>query len=184
MRNIGQRHNRRYKVAIHAVVSDRQRQNNVRCMIRDGSISGCKIISSKVSDLPDKVLINVPNLNQLIKGRIVWRNQDSAGIEFKWETNHPDERRKAPRQEVSILATIMDHNYNKLSGCMILDASRTGCRISSEAVSTLPDDIHIEIPGLTEPVLSLIVWRNGNVAGLEFLWGSSDVYMLEESFEM
>lgn len=183
MKNVGQRHKRRFKVAIHAIVSDRQQQNTIRCMIRDGSISGCKIISRQVSDLPDKVLINVPNLSQSIKGRIVWRNQDSAGIEFKWETKCSDERRNAPRQEVSILATILDHNLNKLSDCIILDASRTGCRISSEAVSTLPDDLHIEIPCLTEPVLALIVWRNGNMAGLEFFW-EDDVYMLDDSLAM
>ncbi len=176
------KHNR-YKVAFHTIVFDRLQQNAVRCMIRDGSISGCKIVSVKVFDLPDKVLLKIPNLDQLIRGRIVWRNKDSAGIEFEWEANRPDDRRNAPRQEAAMRAAIKDYDLNKLADCIILDASRTGCRISSKALATLPDDILIEIQGLTEPVLALIVWRNGNMAGLKFVW-QSDVYMLDDSMAM
>ncbi len=183
MGNMGQRKHNRYKIAFHAIVSDRQQQNAVRCMIRDGSISGCKIISRKVSDLPDKVLINVSSLNQLIKGRIIWRNKDSAGIEFEWEANRPDNRRNFPRQKGAIPAAIKDYDLNKLADCIILDASRTGCRISSKALAALPDDILIEIQGLTEPLQARIVWREDNMAGLEFIW-MSEVGLPDESLEM
>jgi hypothetical protein len=150
-------------------------------MIQDGSISGCKIISRHVPDLPEKILLNVPTLNQLIKGRIVWRNQNTAGIEFQWDNSAlQDERRNAPKQEVSIQATIMDYNYNKLADCIICDASRTGCRISCEELSNLPDEIHIEIPGLTDPVMALVVWRKDGMAGLEFFW-ESEVYTLDDT---
>lgn len=77
----------------------------------------------------------------------------------------------------------MDYGYNKLADCFICDASRTGCRISSEALSELPDDLLIEIPGLAEPILSLIVWRKDNMAGLEFMWDNK-LYTLDDHPEV
>lgn len=183
MENADQRKIRRFKVVIRAVVSDRQQENEINCMILEGSISGCKILSRQVSDLPEEILIKISEMSQLIKGRIVWRNHDTAGIEFQWESNRTDERRNAPRQEVSMPAIIMHYDLNKLADCTILDASRTGCRISTDELSELPDDLHIEIPNLTEPVLALVVWRKDNMAGLEFLW-ESEVYMLDDSVGM
>ncbi len=183
MRNELQRRHDRYKVALPAIVFDRLQQNSLRCMIRDGSISGCKIISRKVADLPDKVLLKITKLDQSINGRIVWRNRGSAGIEFEWEANRSDERRNAPRQEAAIPAVILDYNFNKLADCIICDASRNGCRIASEELATLPDDIRIEIQGLTGSVLARIVWRNANMAGLEFIW-VSEVEPPEDSFVM
>ena len=183
MKNTGQRQARRWKLAIPAAVCDRGRQNSIRCMIHDGSITGCKIVSGQVSKLPDEILINVPELDKLIHGRIVWRTHNSAGIQFEWETDRPDERRKASRQKIHLPATILDYGYNKLADCIICDASRTGCRISSKAISGMPDDLLIEIPGLTEPILSLIVWRNDDMAGLEFMWNNK-LYMLDDYVEM
>jgi hypothetical protein len=114
MENTDQRHIRRFTVVISAIVSDRQQQNEISCTILQGSISGCKILSKQVSDLPEEILIKIPDLDQLIKGRIIWRNQDLAGIEFDWESNYPDERRNAPRQEVVIPAILKDYDLNKL----------------------------------------------------------------------
>ncbi len=183
MENTGQRQARRSKLALPAAVCDRQRQNSIHCMIHDGSISGCKIVSREVPKLPDKILMIVPDLVQSIQGRIVWRTDNSAGIQFEWETNRPDERRNFSKQRIHLPATILDYGYNKLADCFICDASRSGCRISSEALSELPDDILIEILGLTEPILSLIVWRNDNMAGLEFMWNNK-LFMLDDYAEV
>jgi hypothetical protein len=68
----------------------------------------------------------------------------------------------------------------QLADCIICDASRTGCRISCETLSELPNDLHIEIPGLTGPVLALMVWRKDNMAGMEFLW-ETEIYMLDDT---
>ena len=73
---LNQIQNRRHKHAVRASASDRLQKNVVPCIIRDGSIFGCKIVSRNISDLPDEVLLKVPNLNQLIKGCIIWRDQD------------------------------------------------------------------------------------------------------------
>jgi hypothetical protein len=84
MEHTGQRQARRWKIAIPTAVCDRQRQNSIRCMIHDGSISGCKIVSGQVPKLPDEILINVLDLVRSIQGRIVWRNDTMAGLEFMW----------------------------------------------------------------------------------------------------
>ena len=74
----------------------------------------------------------------------------------------------------------MDQNLDKLAVGTITDASRTGCRITSEKVSTLPDDLFIEIPGLTEPVKARIVLRKDDMVHLEFAT-ESDVYVLNDT---
>ena len=167
---------------MRAIVSDRQQQNAVSCIVHNGSLSGCKIISRQVPALPVNVLIKVPKLTQTIKGHIVWRNQDSAGVEFEWETKPSHEQREAPRQKVIIPAILLDRKLNKLADCNICDASKTGCRISCKTLSKLPVDIYIQTPGLTEPILALVVWRRGDAAGLEFFW-ENESYIQEDSAE-
>jgi len=180
MDNAEQRTHDRVKVAIHAVVSDREQQNAIRSIIQCASICGCKIISKQVSDLPDEVLIKVSNLDQVIKGRIVWRNKNTAGIQFEWNAIDPDERRSASRHEVEIQAVMSDREHNKLADCIIRDANSKGCRIINAALYTVPDDVHIEIEGLSEPVLAKVIWRNGNMAGLEFYW-ECDILSLNDN---
>ena len=74
----------------------------------------------------------------------------------------------------------MDQNLEKLTDGTISDVSRTGCRVTSEEVSTLPDDLYIEIPGLTEPVKARIVKREDNMARLEFSM-ASDIFVLDDT---
>ena len=89
-----------------------------------------------------------------------------------------DERREAPRQKVDMTATILDRAYRRLRECIICDASRSGCRLSTPYPETLPDEICLEIKGLTEPMLAKIVWRDADKAGVEFFW-DSDAYLLD-----
>jgi PilZ domain len=182
MRNVNERLDRRMKLAMHAVVSDRQGKNLISCMIHDGSIYGCKIVTRQAPYLPEKILIKVNCLTRHIKGNIAWRNHNSAGIEFNWKTKQFAERRSTNRQKMNIPSSILDYSLNKLANCIICDISKSGCRITSEAISEIPDDILIDIPGLNKPVLSLVVWRNGNMAGLEFFC-TSENYLLKNPQE-
>ncbi len=81
---------------------------------------------------------------------------------------------------MAIPTVIMDQNLEKLTDGTISDVSRTGCRVTREEVSTLPDDLYIEIPGLTEPVKARIVKREDNMARLEFSM-ASDIYVLDDT---
>jgi hypothetical protein len=170
MEDLDLRANERRKVAIQVVISDREQQNTVRSVVQDASICGCRIFSKQVTNLPEDVLLRVPNLSQSIKGHIVWRSRETAGIAFDWTTLDPNDKRSTPRQDVEIKAVISDREHNKLADCIILDANSKSCRIGNVALYTVPDDIHVQVEGLSEPVLAKLVWRNGNTAGLEFYW--------------
>ena len=175
-----QRAKHRFQVAIRAVVINERTGEEFSCAIRDGSISGCKIVSSQVADFSEQVLVKVPKLEHMVRGRIVWRDERAAGIEFNWEASQVDERRDAPRREVLIPVVISDAALNKLADGTIMDASRTGCRIFGDKVQELPDRISLEICGLTGPMIGQIVWRNDGMAGVKFLW-ESEVYALDDS---
>jgi hypothetical protein len=54
----------------------------VRCAIRDATDKSCRIVTSHIEDLPDDITLRVDGLAKPIKGRIVWRSENAAGIEF------------------------------------------------------------------------------------------------------
>lgn len=175
-----QRLHHRFKVAIRAFVGDPHTDARYPCVIRDGSISGCQITCASLSELPDRILFDVPAISRPICGSIVWREENTAGVKFHWDAMPDDERRKAPRQEIYLPCTILDHDFNHLDDSVICDASRSGCRIVTEKIAQIPDDIYVEIFGLTEPMIARIVWRSEGMGGVQFLW-ESDIYELKES---
>jgi hypothetical protein len=179
MENRDQRAKHSFQVAIRAYVVKPATGEQFACVIRDGSISGCKVICSQIADLPDNIVVKVAKLKQTIKGRIVWRDTKSAGIEFNWEASNVDELRDAPRQEAFMPELISDHGLNHLADCVVMDASRSGCRILGEKVPELPEQISLTIDGLTAPIGGQIVWRTEEMAGIKFLW-ESEVYAPNE----
>lgn len=58
-------------------------------------------------------------------------------------------------------------------GCTIRDASRTGCKLESQKIDRLDDDVFLAIRGFREPIRGRIVWREGNFAGIIFMRDSS-----------
>ncbi len=54
----------------------------VNCAIQDTSRSGCKILCDQVDLIPDEVLLTIRGLNETFVGRIMWRAEGSAGIQF------------------------------------------------------------------------------------------------------
>lgn len=110
------------------------------CLIRDGSITGCKIACSFPDELSDNIHLAIPSLAQPIRGRIRWRGEKMAGVEFHWRTTSKERRRGAPRRKVVIDALILDRDHKRLTDCVIRDASRTGCRIATESAPRLPEE--------------------------------------------
>ena len=90
--------------------------------------------------------------------------------------------------EAALLATGIAAGGGALSGrCAHSDAELTALReeypndpIILVRPDTVPDDVHIEIEGLSEPVLAKVIWRNGNMAGLEFYW-ECDILTLNDN---
>ena len=89
MEKLENRQDPRAKVILRGVVSGLQEIYGIDCAIRDVSISGCKIVTSRVPTLPEQVLLTVEGLNRPVKSKLVWRETKTAGLKFIW--NETDE---------------------------------------------------------------------------------------------
>ncbi len=89
MEQVDKRQDPRINTILRGVVSGLNDLCGVDCAIRDISTSGCKIVSSRVSFLPEQVLLTVEGLNRPVKSKLVWRETKTAGLKFIW--NETDE---------------------------------------------------------------------------------------------
>ncbi|RMF07943.1 MAG: PilZ domain-containing protein [Alphaproteobacteria bacterium] len=170
MNSENRRETHRFRLEIRATVIHPYTRASYPCLIRDGSISGCKLQCRYIRELPRRILLHVPELTEEITGDIVWSNDIHAGVEFKWQELPGDDRRRTPRREVQMQATIYTHDYHLVCPCVICDASPSGCRIALDDSSIVPDQVRIEVKNLTEPLLARVVWRSEGSAGLQFAW--------------
>ncbi|MGI9383314.1 MAG: PilZ domain-containing protein [Methyloligellaceae bacterium] len=170
MEHLENRIARRVKVAIWAVVSDLRRFCSIDCLVRDASLTGCKIVSSKIADLPDEIYIEVMGLPQTIVGRIVWRSTRMAGVKFIWDAPEDLNRRTDRRVPIQFPVAISDTQHTRTFWGSICDASFSGCRIEIDQLGRVPDDIWLQVEGLTGEIRGRIVWRKGNQAGVRLLW--------------
>jgi len=74
---------KRQKVCVQAFASDLGDAIDIKCVIRDVSKTGCKIISSQIRDLPELIQLTVEGINQPMRGIIVWRRGKTAGMCFE-----------------------------------------------------------------------------------------------------
>jgi anti-sigma regulatory factor (Ser/Thr protein kinase) len=72
----------RKTTAIHAFASDTGNKYNVKCIIRNVSPSGCKIVSNGMDDLPGLIYLLPEKFDKPILGRIVWRKRNMGGVRF------------------------------------------------------------------------------------------------------
>ncbi len=79
------------------------------------------------------------------------------------------DRRKDRRRSVFLRAEVFDANGAPVTDCAIQDASRSGCRIISEDIDLIPDEIVLTIRGLGETFAGRVVWRRHSEAGVEFI---------------
>ena len=74
---------RRQKVCVQAFASDLGDIIDTKCIIRDVSKTGCKIVTSQIQDLPELIQLIAEGIDQPIRGRIVWRRGKMAGVCFE-----------------------------------------------------------------------------------------------------
>lgn len=86
MEFLDRRQEPRKKVVLHAFVSDRAGDTDVKCIIRDISKNGCRIASTLIDSLPRVVQIVPEGFDKPITGKIIWRDSKVAGIQFISET--------------------------------------------------------------------------------------------------
>lgn len=80
------RSERRRSVFLRAKVVGLLDGHEMECSIQDTSRSGCKIISDNVDEIPEMVTLEICGLGERFFGKVVWRKDNMAGVEF-----HPRE---------------------------------------------------------------------------------------------
>ncbi len=87
--------------------------------------------------------------------------QDSSGV--------TQDRRQARRRRVFLQADVCTLDGLQIANCSIQDTSRTGCKIISDRLDMIPDELVLSIRGLGETFVGRVIWREGDMAGIEFL---------------
>ena len=169
---------KRIKVNIRALVTDRDETKKFDCDVLDASVSGCRIESRQLNEIPDEIRIQVQGLDVKTDARIVWRKVFMAGVAFEWEGAEKNDKRSHKRFKANVPAVAADRAFEQKIDCRIRDASQAGCRITSDQIDLLPDEICIQIKGLTEPIDGKIVWRKPGTAGVQ-LEHMKDVFELD-----
>ncbi len=82
--------------------------------------------------------------------------------------NH-SERRLERRRRVFLQADVRTLDGTKISHCSIQDTSRTGCKIISDQVDLIPDELVLSIRGMEETFVGRVMWRDADMVGIEFL---------------
>lgn len=111
MSTCGQRRAPRKAVTMCAMVSDRELSLAFTCQIRDASTSGCRITTPELASLPDKIYIWPEHTSGPIKGRIIWRRDQEAGVELLWHAPqldaHPQEK-GSPENPAKVVVVLDD----------------------------------------------------------------------------
>lgn len=132
---------------------------------------GCRVQSKKLKTLDQHIGLRVSGFEKMIKGRVSKILEDEVVVSFEFNDDTQSEKRKERRRPVSITARVSSGaEGDKTVKCEIIDASLSGCRLSSDTLYTLPDDICLRISGIDLPVQGQIMWRGAGVAGVRMLW--------------
>lgn len=79
-----QRQHERFKVLLSATVLLKDDSIGIRCCVRDASVGGCLVVSSRVLDFPDSVELVIDGFDQPLFAKVAWRTGRTAGLQFDW----------------------------------------------------------------------------------------------------
>jgi hypothetical protein len=82
---------------------------------------------------------------------------------------NPSERRQERRRRVFLQADVCTLDGTMISHCSIQDTSRTGCKIITDQLDIIPDELVLSIRGMDETFVGRVIWRETDMAGIEFL---------------
>ena len=76
---------------VHSFASDVDETLDIKCIIRDISATGCRIISSQIHELPDEIHLTPEDFDRPLRGKIVWRRRKAAGVMLCSSVSEHDE---------------------------------------------------------------------------------------------
>ncbi|MES0880094.1 PilZ domain-containing protein [Roseibium sp. SCP14] len=155
---------------VSALIVDLADMSCFDAVVHDLSDRGCRIVSAKTDLTGKEVGLRFPGIDMLVRGWVTAYGDNEARVSFKGGKVKPAEKRREIRRPVWISAVVSGQTNPITMKCRIVDASKSGCRLEGDKLDRLPEHIHISIPGLDLPIKSVMVWRNGNQAGVKLDW--------------
>jgi hypothetical protein len=134
------------------------------------SRTGCRIQSTRHKEIGKTLGLRIAGYEQMVKARISGIGAGDIAVHYEFADSETSEKRSERRRKVSIPAFVSGKTSQEGVSCEIIDASPSGCRLSSLKLQGLPADIQLQIPGLDLPVNGKIVWRAEGLAGVKLLW--------------
>ncbi|WP_153768345.1 PilZ domain-containing protein [Labrenzia sp. CE80] len=146
----------------------------VKAILSNVSQWGCSLTSEDANDLRKNIGIRVEEKSKLIRGTVTAVKGDVASVIFPKQETVVQDKRRERRNQVSIPVTISDRGgVTEISG-VIVDAGQNGCRVSAQGLTSLPEDVVLNLKNFEKPVLGEFAWRNGSFAGLRLLWDAQE----------
>lgn len=78
------RKHRRKKTCISGNLINPENENSASCLINDADANGCRLYSSNLHEFPNTILLQPDGMKSPIKGEVVWRSHNMAGVRFDY----------------------------------------------------------------------------------------------------
>ena len=160
--------------AAPALVVDLNQLSCIDAKVYGLTEKGCTVVCEQVHLLKDEIGLRLKDVKTMLRGKVVSHSGNVAQISFSSEKSEPVEKRRETRRRVLITAVVCSRVGRETLRCHIVDASKSGCRLESDQLDKLPDEIEISIPKLDLPLVGTIVWRSGEHAGVSLNWPFSE----------
>lgn len=132
---------------------------------------GCRLTSDNIQLLGKSIGIRIGSEMYLRAATVTSITGNDAAIVFSAaQTDAGVSRRQEPRKPVSLPIVMSDRDGNIRVTGRIIDASKSGCRVSAEGLSKLPDEIIIRVLGMPRALVGQIMRREGDEAGVRLNW--------------
>jgi len=146
------------------------------CLVRNISIGGLMVQLFSDLDVADPVTVEFKS-EYSVRGRVVWRQDNLAGIQFshpidladvlanQFEGNVVPHANRAPRAEVNVPAQVK--SAGAWQPAILRNISQGGARLQFGAADDLDPIVFLAAPGLSA-IPGTIRWRDGLSAGMAF----------------
>ena len=146
------------------------------CLVRNISIGGLMVQIFSDLDVADPVTVEFKSEHST-RGRVVWRQDNLAGIQFshpidlsdilskQFEGNLIPLAARAPRAEVNVPAQVK--SAGAWQPAILRNISQGGARLQVGTLEEFDPIVLLAAPGLSA-IPGTIRWRNGLVAGMAF----------------
>ncbi len=122
---------------------------DVKCVIRDVSRSGCRLVSTEIGDLPEIIHVMPEGFKNPLLGKIEWRNKKMAGVRFIDEAERRElERLKQEKKSQSLFDRIQTMGWKGIYQGSPAEWMQQARRSSMEFVSGLVHELRTPLTSL------------------------------------